>query len=400
MTESREVDVWITGIGLLTPLGADRETSWKALLEGKHGLKALDATDASHFGGVVPGVVNRSSHLLNLAAQEALADSGLDLASLDRARVGVVAGSSKGDLGDLGQLLKHAASSSSVTSHWLDTWPNAGASAISRRLNFQGPCLTHVAACATGLIAALRARELIQHGACDLVLAGAGDASLDPLLLGAFRRMGVLAKVEGDPGRAIRPWDVSRNGFLVGSGAAILVLERGEHARERGATPYAEIAGGAFGSDAFHETGLNPDPSGLADLISRALHSSRAMGSSIDHVNVHGTATRSNDPLECLALRQALGENAGHVSCSANKPQIGHLLGAAGAVELAFTALAIRDGFVPPTLNLARPDRFCDLDGTPLVARQRPIRAALKLSIGFGGHLAAAVLKRVEERTP
>ena len=134
------------------------------------------------------------------------------------------------------------------------------------------------------------------------------------------------------------------------------------------------------------------------DLIRRALSTAKVEGTSIDHVNIHGTATRSNDPLECRALRLALGADADRVSCSANKPQIGHLLGAAGAAELAFTALAVRDGFVPPTLNLVCPDRFCDLDGTPRVARRRPISAALKLSIGFGGHLAAAVLKRVEER--
>ena len=400
MAKSRDVRVWITGIGLLTPLGADRETSWQALLEGKHGLKALDSTDRPHYGGAVPGVVNRSSHLVMLAAEEAIHDSGLDFTRLDTQRVGVVAGSSKGDLGELGELLKRACSTEDSSSeNWLGTWPNAAAAAISQRWNLRGPCLTPIAACATGLIAALRGHALIQSGLCDVVLAGAGDASLDPLVLGAFRRMGVLAKVENDPGRAIRPWDLDRSGFLVGAGAAVLVLERREHALKRDAPPYAEFAGGAFGGDAFHETGLNPDPRGLADLIRRSLVLANTEASSIGHVNVHGTATRSNDPLECRALRLALGPHADQAACSANKPQIGHLLGAAGAAELAFTALAVRDGFVPPTLNLHRPDPACDLDGTPFAARRRPLAAALKLSIGFGGHLAAAVLKRVEERS-
>jgi 3-oxoacyl-[acyl-carrier-protein] synthase II len=161
--------------------------------------------------------------------------------------------------------------------------------------------------------------------------------------------------------------------------------------------PYAEFAGGAFGADAFHETALNPDPSGLAQLIVRAVENASTRPSEIDLVNVHGTATRANDPLECRALRRALGAHAERVSCSANKSQIGHLLGAAGAAELAITCLSVRDGFVPPTLNLDDADPACDLDATPHVGRERSIRAALKLSIGFGGHLAAAVVRRAEE---
>jgi 3-oxoacyl-[acyl-carrier-protein] synthase II len=232
------------------------------------------------------------------------------------------------------------------------------------------------------------------------VAVGAGDASLDPMVLGAFRRMGVLARVDvragDDPGRAMRPWDRGRSGFLVGEGAAVLILERDDHAQARGVNPYAELAGGALGADAFHLTDLNPDPSGLAFVIGRALANAGVGAGEIDHVNVHGTATRTNDPLECRALRLALGPQADRVACSASKSQIGHLLGAAGAAELAITCLAIRHGFVPPTLNLDDPDPACDLDGTPQVGRPRAIGAALKLSIGFGGHLAVTVLKRSE----
>jgi 3-oxoacyl-[acyl-carrier-protein] synthase II len=199
-----------------------------------------------------------------------------------------------------------------------------------------------------------------------------------------------------DPGRVVRPWDRGRSGFLVGEGAAVLVLERADHARARGIVPYAELAGGASGADAYHMTDLDPDPSGLATLIGRALANSRVAAGEVDHVNVHGTATRINDPLECRALRMALGPRADHVACSANKGQIGHLLGAAGAAELAITCLSVRDGFVPPTLNLTDPDPACDLDGTPRMGKARPIAAALKVSIGFGGHLAAAVVRRHE----
>jgi 3-oxoacyl-[acyl-carrier-protein] synthase II len=240
----------------------------------------------------------------------------------------------------------------------------------------------------------LQGTELIRRGACDVALAGSADASLEPLVLAAFRRMKVLAH-DDDPARAVRPWDRKRSGFLVGEGGALLVLERAEAARGRGVVPYAEIAGGALGADAHHETDLNPDPAGLAYVIRRALANSGVRPDEIDHVNVHGTATRANDPTECRALRLALGDAAHRVACSANKSQLGHLLGAAGAAELAISCLSLRDGFVPPTLNLTDPDPACDLDATPLVGRSRPpIRAALKLSIGFGGHLAAAVLRK------
>jgi 3-oxoacyl-[acyl-carrier-protein] synthase II len=240
----------------------------------------------------------------------------------------------------------------------------------------------------------LQGADLIRRGVCDVVLAGSADASLEPFVLGAFRRMKILARDDDDASRAVRPWDRKRSGFLVGEGGALFVLERAAAAGRRGVVPYAEIAGGALGADAHHETDLNPDPDGLAHVIRQALGRSGVRPDEVDHVNVHGTATRANDPIECRALRLALGEAADRVACSANKSQIGHLLGAAGAAELAITCLALRDGFVPPTLNLTDPDPACDLDATPLVGRSRPIRAALKLSIGFGGHLAAAVLRR------
>ena len=278
---------------------------------------------------------------------------------------------------------------------WGDAWPSAGAAAIARAYGWSGPCVAPVAACATGLIAALQGADLIRRGVCDVVVAGSADLSLEPLVLGAFRRMKVLARIDADPTRAVRPWSRDRSGFLVGEGGAILILERLEAVHARGATAYAELAGGAWGSDAWHETNLNPDPTGFARLIARALRSAGVDPSAIAVVNVHGTATGSNDPLECRALHRAFGAKAVRLACSASKAQVGHLLGASGAVELAITALSVRDGFSPPTLNLDDPDPACDLDATPLRGRRLDVPAALKLSLGFGGHLAAAVLKRV-----
>jgi 3-oxoacyl-[acyl-carrier-protein] synthase II len=267
---------------------------------------------------------------------------------------------------------------------------------LASRYGFRGPCVAPIAACATGLVAALQGAALIRRGACDVAVVGGADASLEPLLLAAFRRMKALARVDDDPKLALRPWDRDRSGFLVGEGAAVLVLERLDHAKGRGATVYAELAGGALGADAYHETGLDPDPSGLARVIGRALLDAGLEPSEIDAVNVHGTATLANDPLESRAIRRAFGDDADRLVCSSNKAQIGHLLGAAGSAELAIAGLSVFQGFMPPTLNLDHPDVACDLDGTPKVGRSLVIRGLLKLSLGFGGHFAAAVLKSVD----
>jgi 3-oxoacyl-[acyl-carrier-protein] synthase II len=400
--------VFVTGIGLMTGLGRSAQETWRKLRAGCHAFQVLDLTTPEgqppHVGCPV-GLPARE--VLSGAASEACRDAGLVQAcegspTHDPDRCGVVIGMSKGDLGRLSgmhaALLRSDADSERKLAGWMSAWPNGAAGRVARAWDFRGPCLAPVAACATGLIAALQGAAMIRRGLCDLVVVGAGDASLDPLVLGAFRRMGILARIGDGPGRAVRPWDRGRSGFLVGEGAAVLVLERDDLARARGVAPYAELAGGASGADAHHMTELNPDPSGLATVIGRALANSGLGAGEIDHVNVHGTATRTNDPLECRAIRLALGTQADRVACSANKSQIGHLLGAAGAAELAITCLAIHDGFIPPTLNLTDPDPACDLDGTPQLGRARSIGAALKISIGFGGHLAAAVLIEPEIR--
>ncbi len=392
--------VVITGVGLVTALGGDRESSWRGLCAGAHGGRALGLPGAPAFAGFPAAFEPHSAKaLLAASAREAFDDAGLD-GAYDPERVAVVAGLSKGDLGLLGRLHGRflAGGADAIDGRWTDAWPSTAADAVAGRHDLRGPRLAPVAACATGLIAAIQAADLIRRGVCDAALAGAGDASLDPFVLHAFRRMGVLARWDdaGGPGRAVRPWDRKRSGFLVGEGAAVVALERADRAEARGALPYCGFAGGAFGGDAYHLTDLDPDPSNLASVIGRALAAAGVDPSEIDHVNVHATATRSNDPVECGALRLALGRWAGGASCSANKAQVGHCLGAAGAVELGFTALAVRDQFAPPTLNLDDPDPACDLDATPHAGRARPIRGALKLSLGFGGHLAAAVLTRPE----
>jgi 3-oxoacyl-[acyl-carrier-protein] synthase II len=392
--------VVVTGIGLTTGLGLSAPATWTGLKAGGHAFRVLDIAAVPPYCGAAAAGGDADAPvrtLLDRAAQEAYDDAGLARLApdFDRARAAVVIGMSKGDLARLGAI-RGALDSEPA---WWRAWPAGAASALAARWDFRGPVLAPVAACATGLVAALQGAALIRRGTCDLAVVGAGDSSLDPLVLAAFRRMGILARdAERDPGRAVRPWARDRAGFLVGQGAGVLVLERAQTAHARGVAPYAELAGGACGGDAYHMTDLDPDPTGLAHLIGRALEHAGVVAEAIDYVNVHGTATRAGDPLECRALRQALGRQAGRVSCSASKSQIGHLLGAAGAAELAITCLAVHHGFAPPTLNLTDPDPECDLDGTPHVGRAREIRAALKLSIGFGGHLVAAVVRRCDPR--
>ncbi len=409
MTGDADRAVAITGIGLVTSLGPDRASTWEALRRGRTGAAWLRRDDLGP--GVAGFPVARPASgadpalaLLDRAVDGAIADAGLDAhGGLDPDRVAVLLGLSKGGVRSLARVHERVRSGEAAPDRdrdlardWARSWPSSGAAAVSARLGSRGPCVAPVAACATGLVAVLQAVDLIRRGACDLALAGGADASLEPIVLAAFRRMKVLARVEGDPVRAVRPWDRGRSGFLVGEGGAVLVLERLAAARARGATAYAEVAGGSIGSDAYHETALDPNPAGLARLIRRALADAGMRPADLDAANVHGTATRTNDPLECRALRLALGADADRLACSANKAQIGHLLGAAGSVELAIAALTVRDGFVPPTLNLDDPDPACDLDATPHAGRPAPIRAVLKLSIGFGGHLAAAILRRVD----
>jgi 3-oxoacyl-[acyl-carrier-protein] synthase II len=335
--------------------------------------------------------------MVERATAEALAHARLEIGThgCPHERVATVVGTSKGDLAGLGAWRLALADRKGLAGRFEATWPGGVAAAMAARFGARGPSVAPVAACATGVVAVLRAADLVREGTCDVALAGAGDASLEPLVLAAFRRMGALARIDPalGPGAAVRPLDRRRSGFLPGEGAAVLVLERTEDARARGVTAIAELAGGVLGSDAYHLTDLDPDPTNLAGLIERALADAGLEAADIGHVNLHGTATRGNDPLECRAVRRALGRHAGGVACCASKAQLGHTLGAAGAIELALACLAIRDGVVPPTLNHDDPDPDCDLDVAP-AARSRPIAAALKLSLGFGGHLAVAALRR------
>ena len=402
--------VVVTGLGLWTSLGSDRESTWQSLLEGRSASRWLTAP---HWTGTeaMAGAPCESPQsdadaardpvvaLALRVATEATHDAALSPSRLAHERTGVVFGTSKGGLHTFSRLAETARSarecqdSSSPRENWLDVWPDAAARAVAREFDCRGPMLCPVLACATGLAACQRAAELIREDVCDVVLAGSADASLQPAILGSFRRLGVLARPSNDDAAtACRPFDRDRTGFVVGEGAACLVFESLEHAQSRRANWYGEWLAGRRLTDPSGLTQLDPAGTSLRRLL-RDL--ARDVPLRPDYINLHGTATIPNDRVESSAIRDQLACDARHVACSSLKGGLGHLLGAAGSVELAATFLAIRDQISPPTVNLFARDPDFDLDFTPHAARPRRIDLAWKLSLGFGGHLSAACIGRL-----
>jgi 3-oxoacyl-[acyl-carrier-protein] synthase II len=399
----------VTGIGLVTPCGPNRETSWQGLLRGTGVARWLDGPDGGVLAGApAPEVALPREQLseepvvavAQVAAAEALADSGLSLSRSDRRRIGCVIGTSKGGLRSFASAWRQwrrpgnrAEQSEKGGRLWSLCQPDAAARLVAARYDLRGAALCPVAACATGLASVIRGVDLIQHGMCDAVLAGSSDASLTGLVQASFRRLRVLAHGFDEPREACRPFDRRRRGFLIGEGAAVLVLEREDRALDRGAVPYAVWLSGQTASDPAHLTRMDSDPQSLERLIGEVLKEGQTSPDEIDYINLHGTATRHNDVCETRAVKRALGPPAFGAGCSSLKGTIGHLLGAAGSVELAASLLAMRDSVLPPTANLTEPDAECDLDYTPVNSRPRRVETILKLSLGFGGHLAAAALR-------
>jgi len=395
--------VVITGIGVITSIGRTREQTWQAIQSGESGVRRLtglpEIPDNLLLGATVdiegdfPGQL-KNIPLCRQTAAEALGDARLHLAHVDRDRFGCSIGAHMGDtehvVARLG--LRDAFVPPGKQPWWQEWLPNTACATVARDYNLCGPVLSNSTACASGTIAILKAVRAIRDEQCDLALAGSSEA-IHPLFAAGFYNMGVLA-AHADPAQACRPFDANRCGFVMGEGAAMFVLESLEHAQARGAAIYAEILGGRIMTDARHMTSLDANSDSLTELIRSTLHTSQLAPRDITYVNAHGTGTKQNDLLESRGIRTAFGRAAGSICVSANKSMLGHLVNASGSVELAITALALRDGFAPPTLNLTQPDPECDLDFIPLVGREQPLEHALKLSIAFGGHLAAIALRR------
>ncbi len=331
--------------------------------------------------------------LCRQTAKEALFDSGLNPAKMDRTRFGC---SISGHMGDTDFVVEQVGKKNLIPKGkrpWWHQWlPNTACSIVANDHDLRGPRLSNSTACASGTIAFLVAVRSILDGQCDVMLTGSSQA-IHPLFAAGFHNMRVLADHE-DPSQACRPFDSNRKGFVMGEGAAMLVVERLSHALERGARIYAEVLAGHILTDGQHVTSLDANSDALVHLITMTLHSANLAPHNITHINAHGTGTIQNDAMEAQGIRRALGSAADSVCVSANKSMLGHLVNASGAVELAMTALALRDGFAPPTVNLTDPDSTCDLDCVPLVGQRQTMDHALKLSIAFGGHLAAVALRR------
>jgi 3-oxoacyl-[acyl-carrier-protein] synthase II len=416
MTERRVV---ITGLGVLTPIGNDVETFWSNLKNGVSGIHTIDAFDTAAYdckiGGQVRGFdpkpffknpkdvrrTDRFTQLSMVAARMALDDSGIDVANLkDRNRFGVIVSTGIGGLKTLQDqltilLTKGPTRNSPFTIPMLIS--NMASGVISMEFNLRGPNLCIVTACATSNNAIGESWRIIKFGDADIFLAGGSEASIVEIGLAGFSAMKALSTRNDEPGRASRPFDRDRDGFVMSEGAGIVVVEELEHAKARGAKIYCELTGYGVSADAYHMTAPPPDGEGAARAMQMALDHARLSPGQVDYINAHATSTDIGDVCETRAIKKVFGDDAYKVAISSTKSMTGHLLGGAGGIEMAACALAIRDSVIPPTINLENPGKECDLDYTPNVAREKKVRVALNNSFGFGGHNATLVATAYEK---
>ena len=392
--------VVITGIGMHTSVGTDRESVWRAVQRGTSGIQRVDGGDDGmsclKIGAPADVELEFPGQLKVLAlchrvAVEAIDDAALDWNRINCDRFGCAISSHFGDFGFLNERAGRDIPDRTIP--WWEQWlPNTACEEVARRHHLYGPRLSHSAACASGLVEILAASRSIRAGQCDIALAGSAEV-FTPIMAAGFAAMRVLADHD-DPRQACRPFDAARSGMVMGEGAAMFVLERLSHALDRGAPIYAEVMAGRMGGEAHHLSNLDVESDTLCHVLKSAIRKADIDPSEIQYINAHGTGTRANDRMETRGIRKALGSAADGVWVSSTKSMLGHLIMAAGSVETAITTLALRDGFTPPTLNLTDPDPECDLDCVPLVGRSRSFDLAMKVSVAFGGHIAAVVLRR------
>lgn len=416
MAERRVV---ITGMGVITPIGNDIETFWSNLKDGVSGIHTIDAFDTTGYDCKIGGQVrdfdpkpffnnpkdvrrtDRFTHLAMAAAKMAVADSGIDIASLpERDRFGVIVSTGIGGLKTLQDqlqilLTRGPGRNSPFTIPMLIS--NMAGGVISMEFGLRGPNLCIVTACATSNNAIGESWRIIKFGDADIFLAGGAEASIVEIGVAGFSAMKALSTRNDEPERASRPFDRDRDGFVMSEGAGIVVVEELEHAKARGAKIYCEITGYGLSADAYHMTAPPPDGEGAARAMKLALEHARISPQQVDYINAHATSTDIGDLCETRAIKQIFGEQAYNVSISATKSMTGHLLGGAGGIEMAACALAIRDSVIPPTINLENPGEECDLDYTANVAREKEVRVALNNSFGFGGHNATLVATRFDD---
>jgi 3-oxoacyl-[acyl-carrier-protein] synthase II len=407
--------VVITGLGIISPVGNSVSEAWDNIINGRSGINRITRFDASGFTTQIAGEVKDFDvakylspkearrydsfiHFGLAAAADAIADAGVVKQPEYAERIGVCIGSGIGGLPMI-EDTDHA---------YLDGGPrkispffvpgsisNMVAGLLSINYGFKGPNFGTVSACATANHAIGEAQRLIEYGDADLMVAGGAESTVSPLGVGGFCAARALSIRNDDPAAASRPWDVERDGFVLGEGAGVVVLEEYEHAKARGAKIYAELAGYGMSSDAYHVTAPAEDGEGAARSMVNALRNGRTALDEIDYINAHGTSTPLGDIAETLAVKRCFGDHAARLAVSSTKSMTGHLLGAAAGIEAVFTTLAIHHQIAPPTINLHQPDPQCDLDYVPHIGRPMAIRAALSNSFGFGGTNSTLVFRRI-----
>jgi 3-oxoacyl-[acyl-carrier-protein] synthase II len=405
--------VVVTGLGVVTPVGNDVPAMWEALLAGKSGIDRIASFDPSAFDSQIaaevkgfdpgrylsPKEVKRTERFTQMAiaaSKQAVADAGLKIEQEDPFRCGIVIGSGMGSM----HLIEEQ------HSVYLNKGPgkltpfmipmlicNMAPGHTAMNLGFKGPNFCTTTACASGAHGIGEAFREIQRGTADVMIGGGTESCVSPMAVGGFCALMALSRRNDEPQRASRPFDKDRDGFVIGEGSGVVLLEELEHAKKRGAKVYAELAGYGLTADAYHMTAPDPEGAGAARAMAMALEEAQLRPEQITYINAHGTSTELNDKIETLAIKTVFKGAAKQVAVSSTKSMIGHLIGAAGGVEAVISVLAIQRGVMPPTINLQHPDPECDLDYVPNTARQAKVEAALSNSLGFGGHNATLVFK-------
>ncbi len=407
--------VVVTGLGIISPVGNTVDEAWANIVAGKSGITRITKFDASAFASQIAGEVKgfdvtqylspKEARRMDIfihygiaASMQAIKDAGLEAKPQDAERIGINIGSGIGGLPFIENTHKEylANGPRRISPFFI---PASIINMISGNLSimygFQGPNLACVSACATGNHSIGESARLIEHGDADVMIAGGSESCVCPLAIGGFASAKALSTRNDDPATASRPWDTGRDGFVLGEGAGVVVLEEYERARARGAKIYCELAGYGMSSDAYHMTAPLEDGSGAARAMRNAMQSAELRAEDIQYINAHGTSTPLGDIAETKAVKLFFGEHAKKLAVSSTKSMTGHLLGAAGGIEAVFTILAIRDQIAPPTINLHDQDPACDLDYVPNIARKMNIDAAMSNSFGFGGTNATLVFKKV-----
>ncbi len=408
--------VVITGLGVVSPVGSSVEKFWENLTAGKSGIGRITKFNPEGFPVQIAGEVKdfdpleyfdrkevrRTDPFIQFAvgaAVQAVKSAGLEDADIDKTRAGVLIGSGIGGLTTIEQQLKilwekgpRRVSPFCVPMEII----NIASGLVSIRFGYKGPNLSVVTACATGTHAIGEAYRTIQYGDADVMVAGGAESCITPLAVAGFAAAKALSTRNGEPEKASRPFEKNRDGFVMGEGAGVVVLEELEHAKRRGANILAEVVGYGTSGDAYHMTAPAPEGEGAARAMENSIKDAGIKPEDIDYINAHGTSTKFNDLFETMAIKKVFGEHAYKVKISSIKSMIGHLLGAAGGVEVVSSVMTLQTGVIPPTINYEEPDPECDLDYTPNEAVKSDVRYVLKNSFGFGGTNACLVLKRFE----